>query len=160
MPVLEELQRLSEPRFQALYQALVDENGFGPLDLEIARQLRFRPQAVKKLPIETRAKRARGLLQSKRDANSAYEVFGAYLVRTHLALVTGFLDATGVAHENGMIQDVQTAKPDPAKIEAAVAALDAKHAPEDVTLYLSMCAEQWPESAELVALWRRRAGLG
>ena len=32
------------------------------------------------------------------------------------------------------------------------------NAPDDVTLYLALCAEHWPGVPELVALWRRRSG--
>jgi len=38
--------------------------------------------------------------------------------------------------------------------------LDAKFGADDVTLYLSLCAEQWPGVPELGALWRARSGAG
>ena len=52
MAVLEHFKTLSEERFLALYQAL-SERGFGPLDHEVAKLLRFRPQAIKKIPMES-----------------------------------------------------------------------------------------------------------
>jgi hypothetical protein len=87
-----------------------------------------------------------------------YEIFGAYLIARHRELVTGFLEATGVKHENGMLEDLDNNVPDAAKIEGAVNELDAKFDPADVTLYLALCAEQWPQRPELAALWRKRAG--
>ena len=61
MAVLEELAKLSDTRFLAMYQAL-SQQGYGPLDHELARALKFRPHAIKKLPMETRARRARALV--------------------------------------------------------------------------------------------------
>jgi hypothetical protein len=159
MAVLEELDRMSDERFLALYEALA-QRGFGPLDAEVAKALKFRPQAIRKLPMETRARKARRLIEARRNAELCYELFGSYLVRTKKELVTSFLDATGVGHEDGMIADVEAAQPDPAKVPDAVRALDAEHPPEDVTLYLALCVEQWPDHERLAALWRERSGQG
>ena len=79
-------------------------------------------------------------------------------MRTKKELVTGFLDATGVPHQEGMIENIDAAKPDPEKIDAAVKDLDGKFGADDVTLYLALCAEQWPGVPELSALWRARSG--
>jgi hypothetical protein len=158
MPVLEHFRTLSPERFLAIYEALAQQ-GYGPLDGEVAKLLKFRPQAIGKIPMAKRAQLAKGWIEGKRNAELCYELFGTYLVRTRKELVTGFLDATGVPHEDGMIADVEAHRPDPARLEAAVQELDAKFGADDVTLYLALCAEQWPASAELDALWRRRAGL-
>ncbi len=155
MAVLEQLQRLSDERFLSIYESL-SERGFGPLDSEVAKALKFRPQAIRKLPMKKRAKHARRLIEGNSDADLCYELIGSYLVRTKRDLVTGFLDATGIEHEDGMIEDLDDAGPDPAKISGAVADLDKKFDPEDVTLYLALCTEQWPESKALDAAWRRR----
>ena len=158
MAVLEHFRTLGEQRFFAIYEAL-SQQGYGPLDAEVAKLLKFRPQAIKKIPLEKRAKLARNWIEQKHNAELCYELFGTYLVRTKKELVTGFLDATGVPHEEGMIADIDQAKPDPAKLDAAVTDLDAKFGADDVTLYLALCAEQWPSVPELVALWKKRAGL-
>lgn len=155
MQVIEQLKAMSPERFLAIYQGL-EQNGFGPLDNEVAKSLKFRPIAVKKLPIAQRAKRARMLLETSANAELTYEVFGAYLIRHKKGLVTGFLDKTGVAHEDGMIEDLETGVPQKSKLKDAVAELDKEFPPEDVTLYLSMCAQQWNQLAELDALWRKR----
>ena len=158
MPVLEHFRTLSEQRFLAIYEAL-SEQGFGPLDGEVAKLLKFRPQAIKKIPIEKRARLAKNWIEQKHNAELCYELFGTYLVRTKRELVTGFLDATGVPHKEGMIEDTEKAKPDPQKIDAAVQALDAKFGADDVTLYLALCAEQWPGVPELTELWRKRSAI-
>lgn len=156
MQVIQQIQRMSNERFLAIYQSL-EQQGFGPLDAEVSKHLRFRPQAIRKLPMDQRARTARRILEQGRNSQLAYEILGAYLIKSARNLVTEFLDATGVKHEDGMIENLDQAKPDPAKIEAAVQALDQKYKPEDVTIYLAMCAEQWPAVPQLDALWRARA---
>lgn len=155
MQVIEQLKGMSPERFLAIYEAL-EKDGFGPLDSEVARALKFRPHAIRKLPMAQRARRAKALVERGSNTELAYELFGSYLMATCKSLVTDFLDATGVEHEDGMIEDVDAHKPAADKVSPAVAELDQKYAPEDVTLYLSMCAEQWPDVAELESVWRMR----
>jgi hypothetical protein len=147
MTVLDHVRAMSPERFLALYQSL-ERDGFGPLDGEVARALHFRPHAIRKLPMPQRAKRARILIESSRNSDLAYEIVGGYLLKTRRDLVTAFLDATGVKHEEGMIEDVDGAKPEKAKIAAAIQDLDSRFPPEDVTLYLVMCVDQWPDVPE------------
>ena len=156
MKVIEELKAMGDERFLALYEDL-SQQGFGPLDAEVAKVLRFRPQAIRKLPLPQRARKARQLLVSRSNAELCYELFGSWLIRHRRELVTGFLDATGVKHEEGMIEDLDHNQPDAQKLAAAVKDLDARFEPQDVTLYLSLCAEQWPASKELDQLWRSRS---
>ncbi len=156
MQVLDQLKRLSDERFLSIYTAL-EREGFGPLDGEVAKALNFRPQAIKKLPMAQRAKRARSILERTSNRELAYELFGSYLLSKTKGLVTDFLDATGVAHKDGMIDDIEDSRPRPEKLSEAIAELDRKYDPADVTLYLSMCAEQWPQVPEMDSLWRLRA---
>jgi hypothetical protein len=159
MAVLEQFRLLSEQRFLEIYAALAQQ-GYGPLDGEVAKLLRFRPQAIQKIPLEKRAKLAKNWIEQRRNAELCYELFGTYLVKNRRELVTGFLDATGVPHEDGMISDLERARPDPARLPAAVSELERRFGAEDVTLYLALCAEQWPGVPELAALWRQRSGAG
>lgn len=155
MSVIEELKRMSDARFLALYEAL-EEKGFGPLDGQVAKAMNFRPHAIRKVPMAQRARRAKSLVERSGNAELAYEIFGTYLMKTKKELITRFLDATGVAHQEGMIASVDEARPDPAKLGSAVEQLDRDFGREDVTLYLSMCAEQWPSVPEVGELWRGR----
>ena len=159
MAVLEQLKHTSEDRFLSLYEAL-ETQGFGPLDHEVAKALKFRPQKIRTLPMAQRARQARRLIGGPKGADLCYEFFGTYLVKTKKDLVTGFLDATGVPHEDGMIADPETSPPDPEKIPAAIESLDKEFDPADVTLYLSLCVEMWPESKPLQELWRARLAAG
>ena len=156
MQVLEQLKSMSPERFLSIYESL-QQNGFGPLDNEVAKSLRFRPQGVRKLPMEQRARRAKSLLEASRNAELAYELFGTYLLKNKKELVTGFLDSTGVPHQDGMIDDLDGAKPAAEKLATTIAELDRKFPPEDVTLYLALCAAQWPAVGELDRLWRSRS---
>jgi hypothetical protein len=158
MKVIEQLKLLSDERFLAIYESL-EQNGFGPMDAEVAKSLRFRPQAVKKLPMKQRARRAQTLMQRASNAQLCYDLFGAYLMKERKELVTGFLDATGVAHEDGMLEDLDESRPAADKVREAVSSLDQSFDKDDVTLYLSMCAEQWPDIEEIDALWRERSGV-
>ncbi len=155
MAVLEQLNNITDDHFLSIYEAL-SENGFGPLDSEVAKALRFRPQAIRKLPMAKRAARARRLIEGPKNADLAYELFGTYLVRTKKDLVTGFLDATGVPHNEGMIEDVDASPPAEEKVEAAVSELDTKFDAADVTLYLSLCVDMWPDSEALPRVWKAR----
>lgn len=155
MKVIEQLKSMSDERFGAIYEAL-SEKGFGPLDGEVAKKLKFRPQAIRKLPMVQRAKRARSLVTSGGMADLCYEMFGTYLMKDHKQLVIDFLDGTGVEHEEGLLKNPQEAKPESAKLGPTVSELDGKYDPADVTLYLSVAAEQWPGDANLESIWRMR----
>ncbi len=158
MTILEELKHQSEERFLAIYEALAQQ-GFGPLDLEVAKSLKFRPQAIRKLPMEKRARVARRILTSSANAEQCYQLFGTYLVQTKKDLVTDFLDATGIEHEDGMIEDVDAGDPEAEKVREAVRVLDEKFEPADVTLYLALGTEMWPDCEVLVELWKKRNGV-
>ena len=155
-PVVEQFKRMAEDRFLALYESLA-EQGFGPMDANVAKALKFRPHAIRKLPMAQRSRKARALLLSSNDAELAYELSGSYLVKHHRTLITDFLDATGVAHDDGMIEDLDAGAPDGDKIGAAATELDGSFASDDVTLYLAMCAQQWPASTPLRELWQSRS---
>jgi len=157
MQVIEQLKTMEDERFLTIYEAL-QNGGYGPLDAEVAKAMKFRPHAIKKLPMVQRAKRAKRILESSSNAEMAYEIFGSYLIKDHKGLVTGFLDLTGVAHEEGMIQNTAEDCPAGDKVAAAITELDGKFDANDVTLYLSLCAEQWPQISEIQDAWRARVG--
>lgn len=155
MSILEAVKAMSDERFLSIYEGL-SEQGFGPLDGDVAKALKFRPHAIRKLPMDKRAKKARQILLAGGQADLAYELCGGYLLKAHENLMPDFLDATGVPHENGMIEDTGNSKPAADKIEAAVKTLDEKYPSEDVTLYLGICAMQWPDVPELATIHAAR----
>ncbi|QDV05721.1 hypothetical protein Poly30_12220 [Planctomycetes bacterium Poly30] len=155
MQVIEQLKAMKEDRFLAIYEQLA-QDGYGPLDGEVAKVLKFRPLAIKKLPMEKRAKTAQSLLIRGGNAELCYELFGTYLMTKTKDLVIDFLDGTDVQHEEGMVQNIEEQKPAGDKVAATVAELDKKYDVGDVTLYLSMAAEQWPSVPEVDSVWRMR----
>ena len=108
----------------------------------LAGRLKARPRFIQSLPVE---KRARHLAH----APAIPEILAArLLVSYHLAhqrpMMATFLDAVGVAHDNGLI----TADPDgpiPAdKVALGVKALAAAHPAEDLRLYFGTLLAQDP----------------
>jgi hypothetical protein len=146
--MLELLLALPPERFLAVYTALPEEVSQA-LDGAIARMLNSRVGSVRRQPVALRARALRAFLARFRDEAVAADLLRAYFLGPRLPLVTAFLDATGVPHEQGQIGD--DARPDAAKIPDAVVALNAAHDPGDVQLYLAIAAMQWPDVPELKA---------
>jgi hypothetical protein len=101
---------------------------------EIVKLLRVRPQAFGKIPLESRV-RALAHLAHPPDA-----VAEALVVALHLGprrpLLADFLDALGIAHEDGLIaEDTELPPPDEAAVRAAGAALKERHEAAAVRTY-------------------------
>jgi hypothetical protein len=109
----------------------------------ISQQKKFRPKTVLSLDKERKAKHFASLVTLP-DALAARA-----LVVYHLAeqrpMMAAFLDALGIAHENGLIQD-DTVKPDPDKVGVAVKTIAGQFPAENVTLYLDTLMCQDPET--------------
>ena len=110
----------------------------------IARHLKARPKFVQGLPLE---KKARYLVTFPQmpDALAA-----RLLVSYHLAhqrpMLKGFLDALGIAHEDGLITTNPEGPISAERLTAAADALDQAFPPDDVTLYLATLLSQDPET--------------
>ena len=72
-------------------------------------------------------------------------------------MMGAFLDALGIAHENGVIQE-DDVKPDEAKLAPAVDAIEKAYPPEDVSLYLNVLLCQDPGDVGRPPAHRRRQG--
>lgn len=141
-------------RFAALYESL-DEGVARALDGAIARMLNCRAGSVARQPAAMRVKALRAWIARERDDSVAGDLLAAYFLGPRKDLVIAFLDATGVAHEEGRVDG--DARPDPAKVPDAARALAASHAQEDVRLYLQVASLQWPDVSELRAAAGRPA---
>jgi hypothetical protein len=99
----------------------------------LARRLNFRLKSVQALPLDRKVKHLMAM------GNVSDGVAGRLLVTYHLArqrpMMGAFLDALGIPHENGLIAEEDTVRPEPEKLKSAVAALRASYPPEDVDLY-------------------------
>ena len=114
--------------------------------LEMARLLKFRPQSMNALPAEKKTRHLASL-SSLSDA-VASQVLVAYHLATKRPMMRAFLDALGIAHEDGVIAaPADLAAPDPKRLEKAVATLVEGFPKDDVHLYLSTLlvqdAEVW-----------------
>jgi hypothetical protein len=118
----------------------------------IATHMKFRPKTVLGLPLDKKTKYLVSL------PNVPDAVAARALVNYHLAtqrpMMGEFLDALGVAHEEGLIKDDTVVKPESEKLRAAAAAISQKFPAEDVSLYFATLVSQdpdtWGELAELV----------
>jgi hypothetical protein len=70
-----------------------------------------------------------------------------WLLKKHKQMLADFLDALGIPHQEGVVEDLPAAMDD-AKIRAAVDTLLSKHPPEVVAVYLHAFSEMntvgWP----------------
>ena len=111
--------------------------------LLIAQQKKFRPKFVLGLDDERRAKHLATLVAMPEAL--AARALVIYHLTEQREMMGQFLDALGLKHENGLIEE-DDAKPDPAKVDAAVAAISAKYPADDVSLYLSTLLCQDPDT--------------
>lgn len=111
--------------------------------LVIAQQKKFRPKSVIALDADRRSKQLASVL-SLPDALAARALV-VYHLNTQREMMGTFLDALGLKHDNGLIEDDE-AKPDTEKLEPAVAAIEEKYPAEDVSLYLTTLVCQDPDT--------------
>ena len=110
----------------------------------IASHMKFRAKSVFGLPI---AKKARYLASLPTISDS---VAARALVQYHLArqrpMMGTFLDALGIAHEDGLISDENVKRPEPEPLKNAAEQLAAKYPDADVALYFATLVSQDPET--------------
>ncbi len=109
--------------------------------LLIADRKKFRPKTVVSLDVERKAKHLASLAALP-DALAARALI-VYHLAEQRPMMGAFLDALGIAHENGLIQE-DDVKPDASKMGAAAAALGEKFPAEDVSLYFDTLLCQDP----------------
>jgi len=113
----------------------------------VAEARKLRPVFLERQP---RTQRHAAMLATL--ARPALEAVTANLIRTwllkkHTGLLSDFLDSLGIAHKEGVVEDLP-ATMDDAKLRTAVDAVLAKHPPEVVAVYLNAFNEmnevEWP----------------
>jgi hypothetical protein len=112
--------------------------------LAIAAQYRFRPKTVRTLPLDKKVK----YLSSLPGLSDA--VAGRVLVAYHLAhqrpMLSAFLDALGIAHDNGVLAEQEMKAPEADRLKQAAATLRAAFPEADVELYFQTLLVQDPET--------------
>jgi hypothetical protein len=111
--------------------------------LLIAQQKKFRPTSVLALELDRRARQLASVLAL--PDGLAARALVVYHLKSQREMMATFLDALGLKHENGLIQDDE-AKPEAGKIEPAVAAIAEKYPADDVSLYLTTLVCQDPDT--------------
>ena len=115
----------------------------------IATQMKFRPRSVLGLAPE---KRARYLAQLPNVTDTvAARALVTYHLERQRAMMAAFLDALGIAHENGLISAETVEKPDADKLKSAAAEIAGKFPPADVSVYLSTLISQDPDTWQALA---------
>jgi len=99
--------------------------------LLIAQQKKFRPKTVIGLDLDRKARHLASL-SSLPDSIIARTLV-IYHLAEHRLMMGAFLDALGITHENGLIQE-ENVSPNADKIGPAVAQLSAQFPPDDVQL--------------------------
>jgi hypothetical protein len=111
--------------------------------LLIAQQKKFRPKTVIGLDVERKARHLATL------GSLPEQIAARALIVYHLAeqrpLMGAFLDAVGIAHENGLIQDEEV-KPDAEKIGPAADQIAKEFPRDDVRIYFSTLICQDPDT--------------
>ena len=117
----------------------------------IATHMKFRAKTVLGLPLDKKAKYL-VRLPVVSDAVAARALVNYHLGRQR-PMMAAFLDALGVAHEEGLINEDTVVKPESDKLKAAADELSTKFPAEHVALYFSTLVSQdpdtWGELAEL-----------
>jgi len=110
----------------------------------LASHMKFRPKSVISLPIDKKAKYL-ATLPVVSDTVAARALVNYHLDRQR-PMMAAFLDALGIAHENGLISEENVTKPDAAQLKAAASDLVSKFPKEDVLLYFSTLVSQDPDT--------------
>ncbi len=109
--------------------------------LLIAKKMKFRPKTVMGLDDEHKARYLASVPDPPEDL--AARLLIVYHLAEQRPMMGAFLDALGIAHENGLIrEDART--PDPSKLAAAAAVIAREYPAPDVALYLNTLLWQDP----------------
>ena len=111
--------------------------------LLIAQQKKFRPKTVAGLDDERKARHLASV-PTLPDAIAA-RVLVLYHLAEQRPMMGAFLDALGIAHENGLIQE-DNVRPDKAKVGPAATAIANEYPVADVSIYLNTLLWQDPET--------------
>jgi hypothetical protein len=111
--------------------------------LLIAQQKKFRPKTVISLDLDRKAKHLASLVALP-DTLAARALI-TYHLAAQRSMMGSFLDALGIKHENGLIEEDEV-KPEASKFVAAVSKIKAEYPADDVRLYLDTLRCQDPDT--------------
>jgi hypothetical protein len=142
------LKRLSPERRTMAAEAFWRDENAGGEQAEalaaIASRIKFRPKSVRAMPVE---KKARQLLALPALSEMlAIRILVSYHLQHHTPMMGSFLDALGIAHENGLIADEDLTAPPAERLAEAARTLAGTYTPDDAAVYLSTLVWQDPET--------------
>jgi hypothetical protein len=111
--------------------------------LLIAQQKKFRPKTIMALDDDRKARHLSSL--SSLPDSLAARVLVAYHLAAQRPMMAAFLDALGIAHENGLIEQ-DGIVPQADKLAPAAAAIAERFPAADVSLYLNTLVCQDPDT--------------
>jgi hypothetical protein len=115
----------------------------------LAAHMKFRTKSVVSLPVDRKTKYLLAL--PNLPDSVAARALVAYHLERQRPMMGAFLDALGIAHEEGLIADENLAPPDVEKLKTAATELASKYPAEDVSLYLSTLVSHDPETWQALA---------
>ena len=120
-----------------LYKATIDA---------VAQARRFRPVFIERQPRAEQHALLIASLGRPQFALAADTLLRNWLLKKHSSILTGFLDALGIKHENGVVEDLPKTVDD-AALRTAIETLLGRHPHDVVAVYLiafnSMNGENW-----------------
>ena len=112
--------------------------------LAIANRIKFRVSSVVRMPREKKVRHL-ALMPGVSEVVAA-RLLVVYHLDEQRPMMSRFLDAAGLKHQDGLIEEEELAAPPADRLQEAVRAIAASHPPEDVALYLSTLVWQDPET--------------
>lgn len=110
----------------------------------IAQRIKFRLKSVQTMPLD---KKVRQLLSLPVVSEAvAARLLVSYHLEQQRPMMGAFLDALGIAHEQGLIADENITAPPADRLSTAARTLAASFPAEDVSLYFSTLLWQDPET--------------
>ena len=152
--------RMQPERAERVLDAILQESPgvYNQAVAAAAATMKARPQFMMKQPKDKRAKLVRQALSRVAASPIAEEVLACYFLEVKKDLLTEWLDALGLEHEDGVLQVNAPDCPAPAELEKAIASYrkgDGDEA-DDRELLLEAFAAQsaidWPELEALLAV--------
>jgi hypothetical protein len=119
----------------------------------VAQARKVRPVFLEKQPRKDRHGTMLATLSRPSMELAAATLIRGWLVKKHAPLLADFLDALGVPHKNGVVDELPPSMDD-ARLRAAVDSILARHPPEAVIVYLhafyEMNEARWPNLEQLL----------
>jgi hypothetical protein len=113
-----------------------DKPLYRAISAEVAGSLKLRPTFFEKKPRAERNKVILDMLTRPRMQATAGTLLRGWLLKSESAMLGDFLDALGVAHTNGVVEEFPE-QVEESKLNAAVEKLLEKHPREKVIIYLN-----------------------